>query len=115
MPKIDPTMLTAILTAIFSLIGVIVGGQITRSVTYAVEEKRANREETKERRKRLIDLQHAARLVHEDFNLAFSSVEYAIQTRKWIHPGTNSIRLESWREHRSVFAAETTFPIVLMC
>jgi hypothetical protein len=58
-PHIDPT----ILPALFGLIGVIIGGAITAGVDYILEERRAHRDEIKERRKRSIDLQRAARLV----------------------------------------------------
>jgi hypothetical protein len=55
------------LTAAFGLLGVIIGGAITAGATIMVEERRASREERKEKRKRLIELKRAARLVDEDF------------------------------------------------
>jgi len=105
MPHIDPNIL---LPAVFGLIGVIVGGLITGAVTYIVEQQRANRDETKERRKRLTDLKQAARLIDQDFNWALGAVNLSIETKQWVGPKLEPIRLESWREHRSVLAAETT-------
>jgi hypothetical protein len=102
-PKIDPT----ILTAVFGLLGVIVGGLITGAVTYFVEEQRANRDETKERQKRLTDLKRAARLIHEDFIWALISINLAIDTKHWTGPEHDPIRLQTWKDYRSVLAAET--------
>jgi hypothetical protein len=104
-PQIDSN----ILTAVFGLIGVIVGGAITAGVDYFLEERRAYREETKERRKRLTDLKRAARLIDEDFNWTSATVSLTIERKRWLPPLYKAIRLESWREYRSLFAAETTW------
>jgi hypothetical protein len=93
---------------LFGLIGVIVGGGITAGVDYFLEKQRARREETKERRKRLIDLKRAARLIDQDFNWALASHNLTIAMKRWSRPELEPIRLESWREHRSVLAVETT-------
>jgi hypothetical protein len=79
MPTIDPILLPAV----FGLIGVIIGGLITGGVTYLIEERRADRDETKERRKRLAYLKQAARLVHEDFVWASASVDFAVESKQW--------------------------------
>jgi hypothetical protein len=105
MPHIDP----ALLPAVFGLLGVIVGGAITAGVDYFLDERRAFREETKERRKRLIDLKRAARLIDQDFSWALAALNLAIMMKHWVAPQLEPIRLESWREHRSVLAAETTW------
>jgi hypothetical protein len=102
MPHIDPT----ILPALFGLIGVIVGGLITAGVTFLIEEKRASRDETKERRKRLTDLKQAARLVHEDFTWASVSINFAIENKRWVSAHFEPIRLQTWKDYRSVLAAE---------
>ena len=105
MLHIDPTLLPAV----FGLIGVIVGGLITAGVDYFLEERRAYRDETKERRKRLTDLKQAARLVHEDFVWASASVDIAIESKRWISLSVDPVRLETSREYRRVLATETTF------
>jgi len=89
---------------VFGLLGVIIGGAITAGVDYFLDERRANREEAKEQRKRIIELKQAARLVDQDFNWALAAVTLALQFKQW--QGHDSIQLETWQEHRTVLAAE---------
>ena len=105
MPKIDSN----ILTAVFGLIGVIVGGFITAGANYILAERRANREESREQRKRIAELKRAARLVDEDFNWVLFSIKIVIERKLWLPPVSEPNRLEMWREYRSLLAAETTF------
>jgi hypothetical protein len=103
MPQIDSN----IVTAVFGLIGVIVGGLITGVMSYILEKRRANREEAKEKRKRIIALKQAARLIDADFDSALGAVECCISFKRWTS-GFDPIRLEVWREHQSVLATEAT-------
>jgi hypothetical protein len=103
-PYIDPN----ILAAAFGLLGVIIGGAITAGATYLVEERRALRKETKDRRKRLIELKRAARLIDEDFKWAWAAVTTTIDAKCWVSLLHDPIRVETWLEHRGLLAAETT-------
>ncbi len=76
-------------------------------MTYTVEEERANREETKERRKRLTDVKRAARLIEHDFTWASAAIKTAIENKQWVGGYFEPIRLQSWNDYRSVLAAET--------
>ena len=92
----------------FGLVGVIVGGLITGGVNYFLDERRAKRDETKEKRKRLTHLKRAARLVDDDFSVALTSVVFIIENKRWLPGGFNLVRFDSWEAHRVVLATETT-------
>jgi hypothetical protein len=96
-----------ILTAVFTLIGVIVGGGITAGANYILEERRANREKSKEQRARMVELKRAARLIEQDFNWILGVVNVAIEQRRWVT--VEAVQVDTWREQRSVLAAETSY------
>ena len=100
------TMTVGIISAISGLVGVIVGGIITAVSNYLLYQKRENTERKRDRRKRVIEIKRASRLIDADLSWAQAAAKICVEKRHWWSAFSPPLSVEGWQQYRGISAPE---------
>jgi len=100
------TMTVGIISAISGLVGVIVGGIITAVSNYLLYQKRENTERKRDRRKRVIEIKRASRLIDADLSWAQAAAKICVEKRHWWSAVAPPLTVEGWQQYRGIIAPE---------
>jgi hypothetical protein len=100
------TLAVGIISAISGLVGVIVGGIITAVSNYLLYQKREKTERKRDRRKRVIEIKRASRLIDADLSWAQAAAKICVEKRHWWSAFSPPLSVEGWQQYRGIIAPE---------